>query len=163
LRLNPPAADLMAGTDPAGARLARLSSILGRDFADNALPIDAARESVRLTGYVGLPTLARATAAWQFLFVNGRPVRDRLLQGAALARFRPGGGERPAMPSTGLLRQAMASFAPLAPAGLRGLAEERAAFEGPAAPPPADGDPAPEGAYPLGAARAQLHETYIVA
>src|SRR5262249_20743116 len=75
-------ADLIAGSDPAAARLARLAAILGRDFADNALPILAEREGVQLTGFIGLPTLSRATPAWQFLFVNGRPVRDRLLQGA---------------------------------------------------------------------------------
>jgi len=63
-------------------RLARLSAILGRDFAENALAVDHEREGVRLTGYAGLPTLNRGTASHQHLFVNGRPVRDRLLQGA---------------------------------------------------------------------------------
>jgi DNA mismatch repair protein MutL len=63
-------------------RLARLSAILGRDFADNALAVDHEREGVRLTGYAGLPTLNRGTSSHQHLFVNGRPVRDRLLQGA---------------------------------------------------------------------------------
>ncbi|HWA61457.1 MAG TPA: DNA mismatch repair endonuclease MutL [Caulobacteraceae bacterium] len=71
---------------PAG-RLARLGAILGRDFADNALEIDQAREGVRLTGYAGLPTYNRGNAAHQFLFVNGRPVRDRLLQGALRAAY----------------------------------------------------------------------------
>ncbi|WP_293904897.1 DNA mismatch repair endonuclease MutL [Phenylobacterium sp.] len=70
--------------EPAGeaGRLARLATILGRDFADNALLIDHDREGVRLTGYAGLPTFNRGNAAHQYLFVNGRPVRDRLLQGA---------------------------------------------------------------------------------
>jgi DNA mismatch repair protein MutL len=63
-------------------RLRRLSSLMGRDFADNALPIDAMREGIRLTGYVGLPTLNRGNAQHQYLFVNGRPVRDKLLYGA---------------------------------------------------------------------------------
>jgi DNA mismatch repair protein MutL len=63
-------------------RLARLSAILGRDFAENALFVDHEREGVRLTGYAGLPTLNRGSASHQYLFVNGRPVRDRLLQGA---------------------------------------------------------------------------------
>lgn len=63
-------------------RLRRLSSLMGRDFADNALPIDATREGIRLTGYVGLPTLNRGNAQHQYLFVNGRPVRDKLLYGA---------------------------------------------------------------------------------
>ena len=71
---------------PAG-RLARLALVMGRDFADNALPIDAEREDVRLTGYAALPTLNRASAQHQYLFVNGRPVRDRLLHGAVRAAY----------------------------------------------------------------------------
>jgi DNA mismatch repair protein MutL len=63
-------------------RLARLGAIMGREFSDNALALDQEREGVRLTGYAGLPTLNRGNAAHQYLFVNGRPVRDRLLQGA---------------------------------------------------------------------------------
>jgi DNA mismatch repair protein MutL len=68
-------------------RLARLASIMGRDFADNALPIDALREGIRLTGFVGLPTLNRATARDQYLFVNDRPVRDKLLVGAVRGAY----------------------------------------------------------------------------
>lgn len=64
------------------ARLARVGAVLGGDFAENALPIEAQRESVRLSGHAALPTLNRATAQAQYLFVNGRPVRDRLLLGA---------------------------------------------------------------------------------
>ncbi len=63
-------------------RLKRLAAILGRDFADNALPIEALREGVKLSGYAGLPTLNRATTQHQYLFVNGRAVRDKLLYGA---------------------------------------------------------------------------------
>ncbi len=63
-------------------RLKRLSALLGRDFEANALLIDQERDGVRLTGYAGLPTYSRGNAAHQFLFVNGRPVKDRLLQGA---------------------------------------------------------------------------------
>ena len=63
-------------------RLARLSAIMGRDFSDNALAIDYVRDGIALTGFAGLPTLNRGNAAHQYLFVNGRPVRDRLLQGA---------------------------------------------------------------------------------
>src|SRR3546814_20445945 len=55
---------------------------MGRDFADNALAIDALREGIRLTGYAGLPTLNRGNAQHQYLFVNGRPVRAKLLYGA---------------------------------------------------------------------------------
>ena len=71
---------------PAG-RLARLALVMGRNFASNALPIDAEREGVRLTGYAALPTLNRASAQHQYLFVNGRPVRDRLLHGAVRAAY----------------------------------------------------------------------------
>jgi DNA mismatch repair protein MutL len=68
-------------------RLRRLAAILGADFAENALPVDVARGDVRLTGYAGLPTYARGTAANQFLFVNGRPVRDKLLVGAVRGAY----------------------------------------------------------------------------
>ncbi|MFO1058950.1 MAG: DNA mismatch repair endonuclease MutL [Dongiaceae bacterium] len=241
LRLAAPG-DLVAVSDPAAARLARLAAILGRDFADNALPIEAEREGVRLTGFVGLPTLSRATAASQYLFVNDRPVRDRLLQGAvrgayqdflardrhpmvalflalppdlvdvnvhpakaevrfrdaalvrglivgatrhalaaaghraattvalgALGSFRPGGGGTAAgramaapAPGPALLRQAAEAFAPL-DATPRGFAEPGFAPFAPLQAPPAS-ETAPVAAdRPLGAARAQLHETYIVA
>lgn len=63
-------------------RLARLSAIMGREFSENTLAIDHEREGVRLTGFAGLPTYNRGNSAHQYLFVNGRPVRDRLLQGA---------------------------------------------------------------------------------
>jgi len=63
-------------------RLARLSAILGKEFGENAIPIDQERDGVRLSGFAGLPTYSRGNAAQQFLFVNGRPVKDRLLQGA---------------------------------------------------------------------------------
>lgn len=63
-------------------RLKRLAALLGRDFEDNALLIDQSRDGIRLSGYAGLPTYSRGNAAHQFLFVNGRPVKDRLLQGA---------------------------------------------------------------------------------
>jgi DNA mismatch repair protein MutL len=63
-------------------RLRRLANLLGRDFEANALLIDQSRDGVRLSGYAGLPTYSRGNAAHQYLFVNGRPVRDRLLQGA---------------------------------------------------------------------------------
>ncbi len=68
-------------------RLARLAAVLGREFAENALSIDEAREGVRLTGYAGLPTYNRGSAAHQYLFVNGRAVRDRLLHGALRAAY----------------------------------------------------------------------------
>jgi DNA mismatch repair protein MutL len=73
---------LPAESDDVEGRLARLGAVMGRDFSDNALLIDHEREGVRLSGYAGLPTYNRGNAAHQYLFVNGRPVRDRLLQGA---------------------------------------------------------------------------------
>src|SRR5262249_9392661 len=85
LRLGAAAADLLS--DAAAGRLARLAQVMGREFADNALRLDVAREGVRLTGHIGLPTLNRATSAQQYLFVNGRPVRDRLLHGAVRGAY----------------------------------------------------------------------------
>jgi len=60
----------------------RLRQVLGAEFSENALPIDATRDGVRLTGYAALPTYSRGAAVMQFFFVNGRPVRDKLLLGA---------------------------------------------------------------------------------
>ncbi len=60
----------------------RLACVMGREFADNALKIDAEREGLHLTGYAALPTYSRGTAVAQYLFVNGRPVKDKLLTGA---------------------------------------------------------------------------------
>jgi DNA mismatch repair protein MutL len=68
-------------------RLKRLTALMGRDFAPNALAIEAARENVRLSGFAGLPTFSRGTAQAQYLFVNGRPVRDKLFQGAVRAAY----------------------------------------------------------------------------
>lgn len=68
-------------------KLRRLARVLGRDFADNAAPIDAMREGVKLSGFAGLPTYHRANAQMQFLFVNGRPVRDRMLLGAVRGAY----------------------------------------------------------------------------
>ncbi|MDE0254330.1 MAG: DNA mismatch repair endonuclease MutL, partial [Rhodospirillaceae bacterium] len=69
-------------------RLARLSAILGKDFADNAVRVDAMRDGLRLTGHIGVPTLHRGTARHQYLFVNGRPVKDRLMTGAVRGAYR---------------------------------------------------------------------------
>ncbi len=60
----------------------RLTAILGREFSENALKIDVERDGMRLTGYAALPTYSRGTSVQQFLFVNGRPVLDRILLGA---------------------------------------------------------------------------------
>jgi DNA mismatch repair protein MutL len=69
------------------ARLERLAQVMGREFAENALVLEAERDGVRLTGHAGLPTLNRGTAQAQYLFVNGRVVRDRLLHGAVRAAY----------------------------------------------------------------------------
>ncbi len=64
------------------ARLERISAVLGREFGENSILIAAERESVKISGYVSLPTLNKANSLSQFLFVNNRPVRDKLLLGA---------------------------------------------------------------------------------
>jgi DNA mismatch repair protein MutL len=214
------------------ARLARLGAIMGREFADNALAIDVNREGFRLSGFAGLPTLNRPTGQHQYLFVNGRPVRDKLLAGAVRGayqdflardrhpmvalfldappemvdvnvhpaktevRFRDAGIVRGLI--VGALRTALAAAGhrasttvsdaalgafrphtgytnalPMDGGGWngssipRGLAEAAAQFMA-----PLDGLSArvemptgeiANGNYPLGVARAQLHETYIVA
>ena len=65
-----------------GALRSRLAQVLGREFSDNAVPLDAEREGLHLTGFAALPTYSRGSAVAQYLFVNGRPVRDKLLVGA---------------------------------------------------------------------------------
>ena len=65
----------------------RLRQALGADFASNCLAIDAEREGVRLAGSIGLPTFSKANSLAQYLFVNGRVVRDRLLAGALRAAY----------------------------------------------------------------------------
>src|SRR5210317_83722 len=75
-RVDPESGDLF------DALHGRLRQVLGAEFAENALPIDATRDGVRLTGYAALPTYSRGSAVAQYLFVNGRPVRDKLLLGA---------------------------------------------------------------------------------
>jgi DNA mismatch repair protein MutL len=69
------------------ARRSRLARVMGADFGANAVPIDASREGVRLVGFAGLPSFHRANALQQHLFVNGRPVRDRLMLGALRAGY----------------------------------------------------------------------------
>jgi len=211
-------------------RLGRIAQVIGQDFAANAVTIDAERDGVRLDGHAGLPTYHRATAQAQYLFVNGRPVRDRLLIGAlkgayvdvlahdrhAVAvlfltldprsvdvnvhpaksevRFRDQGlvrglivgAIRHALTQAGHRVSTLASSATLGafrpggagssygapPAYLpRGMAEALAEYHAPLldAPPGARAEAAPSATaadpveHPLGAARAQLHETYIVA
>ncbi len=68
-------------------RLERLGAILGKEFRENALEIDADREGLKLTGFAGLPTYSRGNAQHQYLFVNGRPVKDKLLNGAVRGAY----------------------------------------------------------------------------
>ena len=210
--------------------LARLADVLGAEFAENSVAVALEADGLRLSGHAGLPTWHRGTAQAQYLFVNGRPVRDRLLQGSVRAgyeelvprgrfpvlalfldvppdrvdvnvhpakteiRFRDGGRVRSLIVSA--LRRALAEegHRAAAPAGfhmggvgaaaapLMGqfrpggsfappleLAERAAVWQAPldpglhpSAPPPAPEAPEAAG-LPLGAARAQLHDTYIVA
>ena len=76
LRLDPENGDFF------DALQRRLTRMLGADFTDNALRIDVEREGLRLSGYAALPTYSRGSSVQQFVFVNGRPVLDRLLLGA---------------------------------------------------------------------------------
>ncbi|MGQ0485678.1 MAG: DNA mismatch repair endonuclease MutL [Hyphomicrobiales bacterium] len=190
----------------------RIRRIMGGDFIDNALPFEAEREAIRVEGHAGLPTWSRAHGSMQFLFVNGRPVRDKLLGGAirgayadlmARARFPaivlfvtcPSGrvdvnvhptkaevrfrdaalvrslivgairrclGAGKSAVNTGLARQAVSSFRPMAAPVHSGFAETQAAFamDMPLAAPIA-GETVSD--HPLGAARAQLHDNYILA
>jgi DNA mismatch repair protein MutL len=225
-----PAANPSLLDQPDAARLERLGAIMGREFADNAVAIDANREGFRLTGFAGLPTLNRPTGQHQYLFVNGRPVRDRLLAGAVRGayqdflardrhpmvalfleaptgmvdvnvhpaktevRFRDAGivrgmivgalrtalsaaGHRASTTvsdaALGALRPHTGYSTPL-PWGRpssggpvsyvpRGLAEAAAEFMAPSARVEMPADGGNDMHYPLGVARAQLHETYIVA
>ncbi len=211
-------------------RLRRLGALMGRAFTENAMPVDALRETLRVSGYAGLPTLHRGNAQFQYLFVNSRPVKDRLLAAAVRAayqdflardrhpmvalfieiepelvdvnvhpaktevRFRDSGMIRGLMISA--LRHALASAghrasttvssfalgrvqppapapnlwqAPLRPAGVAAprsdsfLTQTEVADFAPAGRVEAVADTSTAAAFPLGAARAQLHETYIIA
>lgn len=217
--------DLPAEPDLMDGRLPRLAKIMGRDFGDNAARVEAQREGLSLSGYAGLPTYNRATAAMQFLFVNGRPVRDKLLVGAvrgayadflardrhpALAlfldcdpsfvdvnvhpaktevRFRDAGlvrglivgalkhalSEAGHRASTTVAGSALAAFQRQAPSPFQspnifsaiGVREAAPAPQGLSVPMSVRMEevPAPEAVpdTPLGVARAQLHETYVVA
>jgi DNA mismatch repair protein MutL len=214
------------GFEPAAARLAAL---MGREFADNAFEVEAERDGVRLLGLAGLPTVSRNTARFQHLFVNRRPVQDRLLRGALRAaygdllfrdrqpmaalflelapervdvnvhpakaevRFRePGlvrglviGALKHALAAAGhrtastLGEAALGAFrgagSPAWPRPSLGLAETATRYQAPPGggtpldlgPPAARAEAARDDAalerHPLGAARAQLHESYILA
>ncbi len=76
-----------AALPSAAGRLTRLADVLGAEFRANAVEIQGEREGVAVEGYAGLPTLSRANALGQYLFVNGRPVRDKLLIGVVRAAY----------------------------------------------------------------------------
>ncbi|MEL7260372.1 MAG: DNA mismatch repair endonuclease MutL [Pseudomonadota bacterium] len=75
------------GGAPTEALRARLGDVIGADFIDNAIAMDAEREGLHLTGFAALPTYSRGAAVAQYLYVNGRPVRDKLLIGALRAAY----------------------------------------------------------------------------
>lgn len=74
--------DLPATGSGQEAMLSRISQILGKEFSENSLFIDAERDGVRLTGFVGIPSFNRGNSLHQFAYVNGRPVRDKQILGA---------------------------------------------------------------------------------
>jgi DNA mismatch repair protein MutL len=65
----------------------RLAQVMGNEFSQNSLPLDISRGDITLKGFISLPTLNRANASHQHLFVNGRPVKDKLLHGAVRAAY----------------------------------------------------------------------------
>ncbi|MEF2551465.1 DNA mismatch repair endonuclease MutL [Aurantimonas sp. A2-1-M11] len=67
---------------PGDAPLPRIADVLTAEFADNAIPVDAIREDVRLRGFAGIPTYNRGNGQQQFFYINGRPVRDKMLHSA---------------------------------------------------------------------------------
>jgi DNA mismatch repair protein MutL len=71
----------------ATGRLARLADVLGGEFRANAVEVQGGREGFSITGFAALPTLTRANALGQYLFVNGRPVRDKLLIGVVRGAY----------------------------------------------------------------------------
>ena len=68
-------------------QLARISQVLGRDFADNTIEIDAVRETISLGGYIGVPTFNRGNSLHQFAYVNGRPIQDKMVLSALRAAY----------------------------------------------------------------------------
>lgn len=79
--------ELPATGDTPEGRLARVAQVMGADFPDNAIAIDAMRDGVHLAGHVSIPSYTRANALQQYAYVNGRPVRDKLIAGAIRGAF----------------------------------------------------------------------------
>ena len=76
-----------AALPDAPGRLKRLGDVLGADFRANAIEVRAGRDGLALEGFAGLPTYSKANALGLYLFVNGRPVRDKLMLGAVRAAY----------------------------------------------------------------------------
>ena len=72
---------------PATTQFDRLTQVLGKDFSENAMKIDAGREDVSLQGFASVPTYHRGNALAQYFFVNGRPVKDKALLGAVRGAY----------------------------------------------------------------------------
>ena len=79
--------DLAAADDTPAGRLRRIAQVMGSEFPDNSIPLDAAREGVSLAGHVSIPSYTRGNALQQYAYVNGRPVRDKLITGAIRGAF----------------------------------------------------------------------------
>src|SRR5229473_3854695 len=95
---RPDVAFILAGEDRAAltwaatipgavGRLARLADVLGPEFRANAVEVRGGRDGLMIEGFAALPTLSRANSLGQYLFVNGRPVRDKLVLGAVRAAY----------------------------------------------------------------------------
>jgi DNA mismatch repair protein MutL len=81
------ATEFAAAGAGADGMLRRIAQVIGRDFPENSIAIDAQREGVRLSGRVSIPSFSRANALQQYAYVNGRPVRDKLIAGAIRGAF----------------------------------------------------------------------------
>ena len=79
--------DYLPAGDGADGQLKRIAEVVGADFAANAIAVDAVREGVTLQGRVSLPSFSRANALQQYAYVNGRPVRDKLIASAIRGAF----------------------------------------------------------------------------
>lgn len=79
--------ELPATDDSAEGSLRRIAQVMGAEFPDNSIAIDASRDGVHLTGHVSIPSFTRANALQQYAYVNGRPVRDKLIAGAIRGAF----------------------------------------------------------------------------
>ncbi|PBB28292.1 MULTISPECIES: DNA mismatch repair endonuclease MutL [unclassified Mesorhizobium] len=79
--------ELPATDDSPEGSLRRVAQVMGAEFPDNSIAINAMREGVHLTGHVSIPSFTRANALQQYAYVNGRPVRDKLIAGAIRGAF----------------------------------------------------------------------------